>query len=503
MRILARIVVLILCLLAQACKNPAEVAYAHFQQGKALFEAKKYDDSYKELMLAVQLNSKQADVYYYLALLDEMNKRWQPMFDNLSHAISLNPSHIQAHAKLANLEMLSGLIPQAEKDIEVVLKAEPDNVEAIIIKGNIFLKKKKYKEALEFANKALESDAGNNRAINLKASVLTQQQDFDGALDILDHALKSKPNDIGLHMSKMQVHKDQNNIKAVEEDYIDLIKRLPDNLEFRYALIKIFTESNRFADADAMYKTILNKNPADLNIKKSYIEFITKSNPQYGIVKSREFIKQNPEAIDLYVLLARVYINERQLTEAKQTLDFVIEHKWTKESDLNVFEYKIESKQVLQAKAMLASMAYNAHDQAEANRLIAEILSVDSLHYDALLLRAKIKIDDNQIDEALSILRIIANEYPDKDEQFVLMAKAYLLQKSPELADESFRKAVEINPGNFDAVIPVANKMIEHKDLKRAEELLNKALETKPDQAEALQALEKIRKLKKAINESS
>jgi cytochrome c-type biogenesis protein CcmH/NrfG len=238
-----------------------------------------------------------------------------------------------------------------------------------------------------------------------------------------------------------------------------------------------------------MYKLILSKNPKDFNVKKAYVEFIEKNYPQNTIATIREFIKQNPENVDMYMLLADFYINSQQLSEAKVVLN---------NSILSMSGIKKDSKQVLQAKATLASIAFQEHDEVEAVKLINEVLSIDSRNYLALLVQAKINIANNKIDEALSTLRILTNDYPDKDEQFVLLAKAYLLQSMPELANDAFRKAVEINPGNFEAVIPVANKMIEHNDLKRAELLINKSLQYKSDQPEALRILEKIHELSKS-----
>ncbi|WP_347987146.1 tetratricopeptide repeat protein [Methylomonas sp. AM2-LC] len=501
MRVIKFFFLLSLCLSIQACKNPAEVADEHFQQGKVFFNEKNYDKANAELSLATQLNPHHVDAFYYIALIDEVNKRWQPMFDNLERVIYLNPNYLQAHLKLASVEAAANLIEKADKEIDIVLHSEPNNVEALIIKGLVLLKKKLNQEAMHYVENALDLEPKNVHAITLKTSILIQEKEYKSALELVDKALDAKPNDISLYVAKLQVNQATNDVQAIEEDYINLIKRLPDNLDLRYSLIKIYTETNRFVDADAMYKSILNKNPKDFNIKKAYVDFIEKNDPKNTIAIVREFIKQNPENVDMYLKLADLYIKSQQISEAKKVLNSVVtEHNATGTDNtmLSKFDIKKDSKQVLQAKAVLASIAFQEHDEAEASKLINDVLSIDARNYDALLMQAKIKIANNKIDEALSILRILTNEYPDKDEQFVLMANAYLMQSMPELANDAFRKAVEINPANFDAVIPVANKMIEHNDLKRAELLINKSLQYKPDQAEALRILEKIHELNKS-----
>jgi tetratricopeptide (TPR) repeat protein len=79
----------------------------------------------------------------------------------------------------------------------------------------------------------------------------------------------------------------------------------------------------------------------------------------------------------------------------------------------------------------------------------------------------------------------------------VLLGHAYLRKNSPELAEENFRKALEVNPGNFEALLPVVGRLIKNQESARAEELLTKALAVKPDHPGALQALAQVRLLQK------
>jgi len=104
---------------------------------------------------------------------------------------------------------------------------------------------------------------------------------------------------------------------------------------------------------------------------------------------------------------------------------------------------------------------------------------------------------DGQYDQAITDLRGILRDYSESDEAMVLMAQAYLKKESPELAEENFRKALDVNPGNFSAVMPVVSRMVQSKDLLRADEVLNKALAINPNHVGALQALAQVRLLNK------
>ncbi len=136
-------------------------------------------------------------------------------------------------------------------------------------------------------------------------------------------------------------------------------------------------------------------------------------------------------------------------------------------------------------------------NRAGTTSLVNEILAIDAKYYDALLLQSRLSLLEGRNDEAITELRGVLRDYPESDEAMVLLAQAYLNKESPELADENFRKALDLNPGNFSAVMPVVAHMVKSKDIARADQVLQKALQIKPDNAEALQALAQVRLLNK------
>ena len=74
-----------------------------------------------------------------------------------------------------------------------------------------------------------------------------------------------------------------------------------------------------------------------------------------------------------------------------------------------------------------------------------------------------------------------------------MMGQAYAMKGEPEVAESHWRKALEVNPGNFSAIAPLTAVLFKRGDAARAEELLTKLLKANPDNPSALELLVKAR----------
>ena len=492
------VLIFIVCFLSQACSTPAKEAEVHFQKGKKYFEEHNLSLASMEFSYVISLNKKHADTYYYLGLIDEANKNWQAMYTNMTQAILMKPELMPAHIKLANLEVLGNKFEEAKKEIDYILQVEPENIEGLVLKGTVFLKQKNKQEALDISDKVLELDSNNIRAILFKTNIYIDDKNYKAALELIDNAIKQNHNELALFLLKLQIYQLQDDKYGLEEVYITLIKRVPDNIDYRYALINLYAADKRYGDADALYNAILVKYPNNFFHKKSFIDYLRKRD---GILAEKtllEFIDKQPDMNELYLLLSRYYIEDKKFEKAKEILIRLIKTYNEHNGIVNKLTVLRTPKDILEAKNLLAELEFQSNNYQEADNYLSQVLEVDYGNYDALLLQVKILRIKNETDQVLSMLRGMVLSYPDKEEPFVLLAKTYLSLGNQSLADEAFRSAAIINPGNFEATLPVIEKMIARKDLKRAEEFLNKALQANPNSKEGNEALARVKSLEAA-----
>jgi len=471
-------------LILQACSDPAEKTAEYLQSGKSFYAQQNYSKAKVEFKNALQIDNKLADAYYHLALIDEKDKNWKGMFSNLNQVIKLDPVQNEARLKLAKLYLLSGETENSKAQVDLVLASTADNPDAIALNGAILLKQGDNAAALAAAEKALAINPAHLDSISLKTVVYITQKDYGAAESVINQALISQPNELSLNLLKLQIHTVSRNKQAVEQDHQDLVKRFPDKPEFSYALAKYYVSEQRDQEALALLQAVVEQNAGELTPKLALIDYLEQKDKPQAEATLNKFIQTNPNEPYLYFRLANLHIQQKQFNQAKQSLNWIVEHKG-------------KEKEGLAAKTLLAKLALQAQDISAAATLVEEVLAMDARHYDALLLKTRISLINGQNDEAIIALREILRDYPKSDEAMVLLGQAYVKKNSPELAEENFRKALNLNPGNFSAVMPVVSRMVKSEDIGRADEVLQQALAINPNHAGALQALAQVRLLKK------
>ena len=479
-------ILMFVCLLifAQGCSKPEDKINDYLASGKALYQQGNFDKARIEFKNVIQLDAKQADAYYHLALMDEKSQNWQGMFANLTQVTKLDPKNNDAFLKLGRLNLLSGHVDETLKHVEAVLKTAPDNPDALALKGAVFVKQGNLNGAMALADQILGQHPDHTDAVSLKTVVYMAKNDMKAALATVEKAILTKPSELSLLLLRLQVNSQSKNLAAEEQDYLGLIKQFPDKLEYTYALVKHYADNKQEERALTTLQALIDSHPEKLQPKLVLIDFLMQKKPELAEKSLAAYLAQYPGESDLHFRSAALYIKQNKLAEAKQALNKVVELKPT-------------AKEGLSAKVMLAKLALQENDTATALSIIKEVLAADEHNLDGLLLKARLDLQNGLYDDVISNLRGVLRDYTNSDEGMVLMGQAYLKKNSPELAEENFRQALAVNPANFDALIPVVSNLLKNKEVARADELLQKALAVKPDHAGALQALAQVRLMQK------
>ncbi|MBK8815977.1 MAG: tetratricopeptide repeat protein [Methylococcaceae bacterium] len=479
-----KLLFLLFLLLLNGCGKTEDKVKNYLASGKSLYEQGNLDKAKIEFKNVVQLDNKNVDAYYHLALIDETKQNWQSMFGNLMQVIRNDPKNTQALLKLSRLNLLSDRQNEALKNIDALLKLSPDNPDALSLKGALLVKQGNYDKAMELAEQILKQHPDHSDAVSLKTVVYLTKKDQSAALNTVQKALELKPNDLALQLLQLQVHAQSKNNTAVEQDYLNLIKQYPDKLEYTYALVKHYAEIGESDKALSTLQALVDLHPDQMKPKFILVDFLMQKKPELVEKTLAGYLAQYPEEPEFHFRSASLYIKLNKVNEAKKALNRII-------------ELKPKTKEGHNAKITLAKMALQDNDSELAQNLVKQVLSDDAHNLEGLLMKARLDMQKGTYDEAITNLRVVLRDYSNSDEALVLIAQAYTRKNSPELAEEHFRKALAINPANFDALIPVASNMIKNKDVNRAEELLQKALAIKPDHPGALQALAEVKIMQK------
>src|SRR5690554_1231857 len=471
--------------LISGCGSAEDSSARFIESGKQLVERGELDKARLEFRNALQINPLEAEGYYQLALIDEKGQKWKSMYSNLVTVESLDPNHVPAIIKLGQLHVVSGQLDEAMKQVEKALSLEPDNNDAILLKATTYIKQENFGMAEKEIARVLAVDPQNMEALTARVMLYKNSGQTNKALVAVDEALALYPDAMPLKLIKLSIFQENNDYPAMEKLYRGLLPEYPNESWVAVSLARLLNESmNRYDDSRAVLEEYVANNPDDTETIMLLVSLINSRDQDLAMAKLDEFIAAKPDDQDLR--FAKIEILSRQ---GKQEMMV---------SELEaIIAAEPNSTIGLRARATVAGIKAQNGEYAEAEAMVNEVLAISSEHEEALLLKAKLQLRDEKFDAAISSLRVLIRNNAELDEALVLLAQAYSLTGSSELAENSFRQALAANPANPQAALSVASVLMRSNDLDRTEKVLVRALEGNRSDENLLQALAQIRILKR------
>ncbi|NOQ63314.1 MAG: tetratricopeptide repeat protein [Methyloprofundus sp.] len=466
-----RLVFLLLSLALSACETEEEAAQSHLLKGKELLEKGDYAAAQLELKSANKGVST-AESYYYLALLDEKAKHYLAMQDNLQKTLELDPDHYEARIRLGKLELLMGAFDEANKQVDLLIAKNPDDIKALALKASVLVRGKQEAEANVLIARVLELDPNNIEGLSLQAVVLMQNEQLDEAIVIVNKAIALDASVASLHGLRINIHGKQKNTAAVIQDYLTLIDSFPDkNAQYKISLAKIYTREKKNTEAEAMLHSLISDHPKAVHSKILLLDFLMttdeeKVNPQIDAFR-QQFAQQEPNQL---LVIAKWALAQGETAKVDEIL-------------LQIISEESGSKIAKKAQILQAKIAFDQQDYAKSNKITTELLQRDANQLGAKLLQARVLLVEEKYAEAKTYLDKMLWSHPKSDETLALFAQYYVVMGDEPAAQLKFKAALEINPANIEAFIPVYDSVIKKGGLKYARDILKKALRLKPQEA--------------------
>ena len=462
------------------CSDSEQRAKGREKFGIELYDKGEYSKAELEFKSAIKEDKTLANAYYYLALLDEKNKRYVAMRENLTIATKLEPDNIKARINLGRVFLLFNNSDDALLEANEILKLSGANLEGLTIRAAAFIKQKKQGDALVVIDAILAIQPQYIEAISLKALILMQNQQYDGALTLLNPAIISGVDNISLHLLKIQLDSKKNNIDAVITDYERLSNLHPENREFKYALAKIYAQANRIQDAESLIRQEVYSAPLEIQPKLVLLDFLYSKSRSEAVEEIKHYSSEFQDKPKILLEISQWLLANKYLSDADSLLN-----------NTNIIESSIQLKQ--KSKLLLATVAFHNKEFEKSKGLIAEIFEINAENNQARILLAKNNIAQEQYDSAAILLNTTLLNDPNSDQSLVLLAQLELIKGHPEKADKKFREALNVNPVNMKALTLVTNRSLRNYDVKNASDLLKKALKLQPSNLDLLKIAVEIK----------
>jgi tetratricopeptide (TPR) repeat protein len=439
-RLNLRCVLLLATLLTLAgCSSRADRIQAALAKAERLLDASELDKAGIEVRNALQWDSRNPRAHYLGGEIAEARHDLQRAYQGYLRAQELAPADRESAVALARVELLAGDtskatqrlsallatdpgnlparalqvaliarqgdLPAAIAQAEVLLAAQPDMpVQTQLLLAGLFVQAGQPARALALVEQGLKTQPGQVALLSVAARICDADPPDAAraarAVGFYRHASELAPRDTGLWLAWAGHHLQRHETDAAESVLRAAVQALPDDRSRQLALLDFLAAQRPFEVAEPAY---------------------------------RQAIVQRPQDAEFGFALARLYRAAQRPADAQRVL-------------VSIATQNKRLQERLAASDLLAADALAAGHADEAGRWIAEVIERNPRDHDALLLRARLRLDQKQSADAVADLREALRDSPGAPDIVGLLALAHRAAGEPALAREVVAQALQTRP---------------------------------------------------------
>jgi len=462
-----------------ACGSQEDRAEAHIEKARELIIKEDYVAARIEALNAAQIDPKNVEARYILATIEERNQNFRATIGHLQVVVDADPSHLEARLKLGNYFVLAKATDRAEAQAKAALEMAPDNAKVHLLNARVLYQKDEREQAENEVDTALEIDPLLVEAIMWKAAVRMTDADYEGALSLIDDGIGSVDSEDVLTLRKFRVIllRAAERLIDLEADLMALARDFPDDKTFSLNLAQLYASQDRIDEAEKILRPIMASDPTDIDLRIAFARLIAeKRGPDQAAEELKNFIAESPTEVQLRLTLGRLF----EFTKAYD--DALVIY-------LDIATASPTSADGLAARNRIAIVKIAQEELEEARSIVDKILLDSPANSDALLTRAAFRYSDRAFDDAIADLRTVLRKNERSERAMFLLARAHLSAGSPELAQDAYRRLIEIYPNHPTAPHELAQLLANRDDMRAAADVLRRRLEVDPEDRKAASSL--------------
>lgn len=385
----------------------------------AMTEAVKYDD---------------ANAAYWLGLAKAqlMMADYGGAYGSLTRSSELDRSNVDTLQMLADLSVMSGNPSRSKELIDQVLLLQPASIAAQSTLGFIGLKNGEYEDALTHANTVLESRPDDSNAMVLKARALTSLLREKEAIAALTTYIQAHPGDRATLDALAGISGRIGDHQGEEEARARLLALAPDNVDLQIDHAAALYALGQRERADEITAPLVASGRAGARLMDIMGLWSRYEKPGWFLPLVRARI---PAASpDEKVRFAHVLTLNGAPGEAAALV-----------APFAQLPVRPGNTGAIAVRARALALT---GQRAEALSLLNAVLAFDETNVLALRARADLYLDTGRPLSAIPDAQRLVAEKPQAADDRVRLARAYALAKKPQMAENTYRAAIQDIPAS-------------------------------------------------------
>jgi tetratricopeptide (TPR) repeat protein len=428
--------VLLLAVVAlSGCTNAEKAKAEHVKRGDAYLKEQKYQEASLEYRGALQIDANLAAAHWGLAQAYENLQRFPEMIDELRRTIELDKNNLDAPIKLGNYYLASSkghpeLIDEAERLAKQTLDHDANNIEGHILMGNILFYRNEKDKAFAELNRAIELNPNRIESYLSMARFHIANNERDKAEELFKKAIAINGNSPLAHSEYGKFLVQNNRMPEAEAELNKAVEVDPKDHSARFILANYYVVSKQFDKAEANYKALVaadGNKPESEMILADFYSFINR--PDDAVKAYQDILAKAPDYIEGRYRLGELLLRRGDADGAMTQVN-------------EVLKKDQHDRQALLLRARIRMKDNQPDNLKAAVEDLKEVLRQEPTSRTGLYYMAQAKLNLNSLDEARSFASELERNYPD-----YIPAKAMTLQ-------------ITLSSGNSKAVIAQATDLL-------------------------------------------
>ncbi len=361
-----------------ACANKEK----HLIRGEELLKQRKFQEAVMEFRAAAEMDKNSAEAHWGLARASEGQGNVYETINELGKVLEIKSDHLDAKSKLGNYYLLVDppRIAETEKALTEIFAVNPNFIEAHILKASLLSVQKKPEKEI---------------------------------LDVLNHAISLDPNRVESYLS----------------------------------LARFYMKSNKAGEAENVIKKAISVNQTSTLGYLEYARFFNYSDrPNEAEAQFKKAIEAEPTNIEAREAIAAFYLGQKQLEKAEKAFqdlaqaqgnspegrmplgEFYASPAVGREADaIATFQAILkDAPEFVRARYRLSEIYLERKETAQVTEQIEKLLIINDTDAEALMLRARLRIQENKAEEAVKDLEEVLKKQPSLKNALFYMTQARL-----------------------------------------------------------------------------
>ena len=472
------------------------IKYPKNEQIKSKFEEIFYQNYLKNQLGKIE-DTKESKKSLEQKASEELLKEYRRMLKE-------NPESTDFQEVLSKKLLALNHLSEAKENAFQILKTSPENLSSLVTLGQIYFLEENYTEALKYLDKAIQLETDNAEVLSLITQICQKQKNFDKIENLLKNALLAHPENEKLLLLMGEVYRKQGKIDKALSYFEKADEAKPEALYIIQNLLSIYLQEDMKDSLNQYLKKIENRAVAKTPDGQATIGIELFNYRQYDFalrfLQNAESRNQND--LGLTSMLALVYTKLGEFEPAIKLFE-------------NIKNKLKEKEGILRFYLLYGQIFYEQKNHKRAIEILKEGLakypdSIDIYHslvtvfnelkeYDKVKelleearknlkgekefteLEALVFTQQKKYSDALPILEKLAQENSENDYYHFSLGALYFEMKDLKKAEESYKKAIAINPDNYDALNNLGYLLTESENkLEEAKGFIENALQRKP-----------------------